>query len=108
MAVGSPVCWLMANTAMLLSPPLNTFLPPTFSTPGATSMPGEAPHARHTWAVAEIDEPAIGMNVDRADELDRKLVGGVGERGRGEQRLRNEIAVRRDPKNGGPHGLDIR
>src|SRR6516162_5215434 len=35
------------------------------------------------------------MNMDRADELDRKLVGGVGERGRGEQRLRNEIAVRR-------------
>ena len=35
--------------------------------------------ARHARAVAEIDEPAIGMNMDRADELDRKLVGGVGE-----------------------------
>ena len=77
MAVGSPVCWSMANTAMLLSPPLNTILPPTFSTPGT----GRARHAR---AVAEINKAAVGMNVDRAGALDAELVGRVGQRRLGE------------------------
>ena len=53
-SVGSPVVWSMAKTATLFSPPAH------FLAAGSASGKG---------AVGQIDEFAVGMNMDRAGAL---------------------------------------